>query len=92
MDSYGYPDIPSVSGKTLRSEKLSEFVTLPQNVEEATKDGLNICGPEGAQAKVDALLAKYGPNCKVLDKGAWQRSRHVDCGTGTFISYPLALP
>lgn len=47
------------------TRKNCEFVTLSQNVEEATKDGLNICGPEGAQAKIDALLVKYGPNCKV---------------------------
>ena len=42
-----------------------EFVTLEQNLEDARKLGLDIVGPTEMQAKVDKLIEKYGPDCKV---------------------------
>lgn len=48
-------------------------------------------GDKGVSGKHPARSCRTGgrrkrPDC-FPDKGAWQRSRHVDCGTGTFISW-----
>ena len=48
-------------------------------------------GDKGVSGKHPARSCRTGgrrkrPDC-FPDKGAWQRSRYVDCGTGTFISW-----